>query len=151
MTAAYRAAALITANVAAHTVDGCTAQHMVVAAHERTIRMLCDELNVLHGHGQTPQRGTQHAWLLLAEAEVLVEYEVEPEEGDGWHEPHHPEQINILGVFINGHWLDASECIPEPVLDRWRDQLGEVQADLRHQAEDDRAEARARDRSEYAA
>jgi hypothetical protein len=30
--------------------------------------------------------------------EVVVEYEYEPECGDGWHEPRFPEQINIYMV-----------------------------------------------------
>jgi hypothetical protein len=30
--------------------------------------------------------------------EVVVEYEYEPETGDGWHEPRFPEQINIYMV-----------------------------------------------------
>ncbi len=150
MDAAYRAATMITANVAAHTVQGYTAQHMVAAAHEKTIRMLCDELNVLQGYGQTPARGTLHEMLLLDETEVLVEYEVQPEEGDGWNEPHYPEEINVLRAFINGHWIEA-DVFSQTVIDRRLDAIRERRDEQAQVAADDAAEARARDRMEYAA
>jgi hypothetical protein len=58
----HDAQTLITANIKAHTVDGYTAAHEVAAAHERTIRHLCSELDALRGTGY------EHAHQLIADA-----------------------------------------------------------------------------------
>lgn len=121
-------------NVRAHTVDGFTAWHMVADAHEKTIRLLAAELAVLQGHGQTPQRGSQHARLTLGDAEVLVEYEYIEAEApiyDADHPgvgPGHDAEVNILNVFINGCWCDADDVVPDHVLHRWREELAEADA-----------------------
>ena len=117
------ASQLIERNVRAHTVHSSTSWHMVAGAHETTIRVLVDELNVLRGVGQSAPAGCYHATLPLGAASVLVEFEHEPEEGDGWNEPHHNETVAVLRVFLNGVWCDAQDCIPEAVIERWEASL----------------------------
>lgn len=128
------ASRLIEANIRAHTVDGYTSQHMVAAAHERTIRALAAELAVLKGEGMTPKAGSEHAVMTLGDAEVLVEYEYIAAE-EPIYDADHPgvgpgrdAECNVLHVLINGVWCDAQDVVPAGVLSAWEQRLLDPQA-----------------------
>lgn len=116
MDAAYRAATMITANIAAHTVQGYTAQHMVAAAHERSIRNLCAEVAEIRGDDQEPPVGHIHEWMPLGKSSVLTEWLVEPPEDEG-----DSEWLSLQRVYINGRWSEADEALSLLAMDRWFD------------------------------
>lgn len=99
---------LILRNIKAHTVDGYTAAHAVQDAHERTIRELAAEVNRLKGLSQKETTGCFLHTVPLEEADVLVEFDVEPAEGDGWDEPRYERSITATSAFVNGVWVSAS-------------------------------------------
>lgn len=99
---------LIARNIKAHTVDGYTAAHAVQDAHERTIRELAAEVNRLKGLSQKETTGCFLHTVPLEEADVLVEFEVEPAEGDNWDEPRYERSITATSAFVNGVWVSAS-------------------------------------------
>ena len=99
---------LIARNIKAHTVDGYTAAHAVQDAHERTIRELAAEVNRLKGLSQKETTGCFLHTVPLEEADVLVEFEVEPAEGDNWDEPRYERGITATSAFVNGVWVSAS-------------------------------------------
>ncbi len=122
---------LIESNIRAHTVDGYTAQHMVAAAHETTIRALVTRINEFEGVSSTPQPGCEFAVMSLGEADVLVEYEYTAECApiyDADHPgvgPGHDASVSIIGALINGVWCDAQDVIPAGTLQRWEEKLVE--------------------------
>ena len=126
---------LIERNTRAHTQDGYTAAHMVVSAHEQTIRELVAELNTLRGLGHTPQSGCAHREMSLGDATVLVEFEITPASGDGWNEPRHERSVAALQVLVNGTWIDVHNVIDSDVSQGWEVDFLE--------AEDDELEAAA--------
>lgn len=99
---------LIARNIKAHTVDGYTAAHAVQDAHERTIRELAAEVNRLKGLSQKETTGCFLHTVPLEDADVLVEFEVEPAEGDNWDEPRYERSITACSAFVNGVWVSAS-------------------------------------------
>jgi hypothetical protein len=99
---------LIARNIKAHTVDGYTAAHAVQYAHENTIRDLVAEVGRLKGLGQEAANGCVLFTVPLEDAEILVEFEIEPAEGDGWEEPRYERSITATSAFVNGVWVSAS-------------------------------------------
>lgn len=134
------ASALIAANIAAHSVDGATAWHMVADAHERTIRALAARLAEFEGAGVTDTKHCGHARMTLGDATVLVEFEFEPEDGDGWNLPHTPASFTVNGVLINGAWCDPQDVVPASVIERWEVQLMEDRAEAAQADEAERYE-----------
>lgn len=99
---------LIARNIKAHTVDGYTAAHAVQDAHERTIREIAAKFNTLCGSGQSAANGCVLFTVPLEDAEILVEFEIEPAEGDGWDEPRYERSVTATSAFVNGAWVSAS-------------------------------------------
>lgn len=116
MDAAHRAATMITANVAAHTVQGYTAQHMVAAAHERSIRDLCAEVAEIRGDDQKPTANHIHEWMPLGASSVLTEWKIDPPDDE-----HDPESLTLMRVYINGRWSHADDVLSMLAMDRWWD------------------------------
>ncbi len=103
------------------------------------------DLALIQGHGLTPQEGCFTAKAFLGDADVIVEFEHQPSEGDGWNEPHYDESITPLCALINGVWVDADQFSQE-VQDRWQQAGIDHLQFLRECDEADRAEAMHADR-----
>lgn len=65
-----------------------------------------------------PQPGAEiFDWLIGANCTVPVEYEVEPGERGSMNpdSPHFgpstPDQVRVLGLFVNGQWIDAEDLL----------------------------------------
>ena len=99
---------LIARNIAAHTVDGLMQSCAVQYEHERTIRQLAEEVNRLKGFGLQAANGCVIFNVPLEDSEVLVEFEVEPAEGDGWNKPRYERSIAATQALIGGVWVSAS-------------------------------------------
>jgi hypothetical protein len=127
------AAALIAANIAAHTVDGATSQHMVAAAHERTIRALCQVIAQYRGTLAQAQAGCRIFSFPFGPAEVLVEAEYEAEDGDGWNSPHYSECWRVTDVLINGNWCSA-ELFSDDVIGGFQKQIEATISEERNEA-----------------
>lgn len=79
--------------------------------------MLADRINLSRAIGQTPQPGSDRAWVSFGDAEVLVEYSV-PTDDDTTPWP--------LCIYINGSWVDVcSGIFTESALEGWSDQITE--------------------------
>ena len=134
---------LIESDTRAHTVDGYTAWHMVAEAHQKTIRRLVDELNVLNGLGQRPQAGCAFTTKYLGDAEVKVEYEFSPGDPGRYSGPPEncypaePAEVTVLQVFINGTWADPSDFVADAVLERWAE---EIEGECTTAADEDRSD-----------
>ena len=128
------ASAIIAANIAAHTVYGQTAQHMVATAHEHTIRALVDKLNQYEGHGAQAQAGCRIFSFTLGASSVLVEAEYEAADGDGWNSPHYPECWSVTDVLVNGHWVGA-DLFADDVIDGFQKQIEATIAEERGEAQ----------------
>ena len=65
--------------------------------------------------------------------EVVVEYEYEPETGDGWHGPRFPEQINIYMVKDKSgnevDWLEFEDFLEQEISADIKRQFAEWAAD----------------------
>ena len=76
------------------------------------------------GYGHTPQDGAHVEMLILGDTEVPVEFEYSAGSPGRTYGPpedcyeSEPEEVNLLGVFINGQWIDV-DVIAEDVRDRW--------------------------------
>lgn len=101
---------------------------------------LARELALLQGFGHTPQSGCTLRHLTLDDAEVVVEFEHEPEDGDGWNEPHHAATTTAIQVLVNGCWIPTDLFAPE-VIERWEQAAIDALADDVQNDADDRAEA----------
>lgn len=126
---------LIEANIKAHTVDGYTAAHMVCAAHEKTIRALVADLNLMNGVGLKADRGCSIVEKTYGDITVNVEIEYEGgqreivnAEPDYCQEGFEP-TVTVLRVFLNGRWNDAQDVVPEKTLERWECELRESLAE----------------------
>jgi len=139
------AAALIAANIVAHSVDGQVAQHMVALAHERTIRGLAARLAEYEGTGAVAANGCRIFTVTLGTGELLVEAAYEPEEGDGWNSPHYPAVWSLMRMLVNGKW-QAAGLLSEDTISDIELQIEEILENERNAAAESRAEARALDR-----
>jgi hypothetical protein len=124
-----RAGWLIEANIRQHSVDGYTAWHMVADAHERTIREMADELNIMRGVNLIPSRGCSIVNLLLGPLEVPVEYEYErgqreitQADPDKCQEGI-PPSVTILRVYLQGQWCDAEDVVCNKQIEMWTEQI----------------------------
>jgi len=99
---------------------------------------LATEVANLSGVGLRPQEGCAFHWSNLGDARVLIEYEVEPSEGDGRDSEHLPQRINLLGAFLNGEWVEPDDIELEGATARW---ISEIAAQLAKEAEADKADA----------
>ena len=102
---------------------------------------LAADLALIKGHGLTAQEGCFTVEAFLGDADVLVEFDHQPSEGDGWNEPHYDESVTPICALVNGVWVDADQ-FSETVLDRWHQAGIERLEFLRECDEADRAEAR---------
>lgn len=101
-----------------HSQDGYTSYPELCRAYEAKIHLLCADLAVYRGTALTPQVGCELFETTWGDAPVLIELEIEPEEGDGWHEPHHQEQVEVIGVLVNGRMCSA-DLADDETRDRW--------------------------------
>lgn len=108
---------------------------------------LADELAKLQGIGHQPQEGCFHVECHLGDADVLVEFEHEPSDGDGWNEPRIEESIEPLCALVNGIWVEADQ-FDSDVVERWTQSGWEHLKALRESDEEDRAAAQYADRME---
>jgi hypothetical protein len=95
--------------IAAQAVD------MLPADQDRLRRAVSDmaaQLAELQGWDASPQAGCLIERMSLAETDVLVEFEVEPEA-----EP------AAISVFINGTWCDVGDAAPEGMPGAWAVEL----------------------------
>ena len=64
---------------------------------------------------------------------MVVEYEYEPETGDGWHEPRFPEQINIYMVKDKSgnevDWLEFEAFLEQEIMEHVHREAAEREAD----------------------
>lgn len=103
-----------------------------VGALEQALRNAYAEFK---GEGMKPQPGSTFHKSHFGDAEVLVEYDYEPEEAPVYNldspmcGPGCAAQAIIICVLINGVWVDGAE-FPEPVRDRWEQEIidGEIEA-----------------------
>jgi hypothetical protein len=104
---------------------------------EQEVARLKRELATLRGENALPEAGCSIAKLVLDdEADVLVEYQYVPgrpavmylRNGDPGY-PADPEEVDILSVFISGHWIDA-RVIDAKVRERWEQEI----IDAEHQS-----------------
>ena len=83
----------------------------------RRVADLSHELRTLKGDNATPYRGCHMTTVCCDEAAVLVEYDYTPAEGAVMDlesprcGPGHPEVIEPLRAFINGHWCDLTDVL----------------------------------------
>lgn len=107
---------------------------------------LANEVALLAGYGHTAQAGAETIRLNLGDADCLVEYEYSPgrpgchtqRNGDpGW--PDEPEELSIIGAFVNGHWIDTDDIAPSAI-ERWE---GQIRRHIADRNEADRAELEA--------
>jgi hypothetical protein len=110
--------------------------------YEHAIRALCDELDTLGGRNATPQAGCIHAWCSLDSADVLVEFEHEPADGDGWNSPRYAESCTPINVLVNGNWISADE-FDDDTRTAWAEKALEHLQAMRDDAAEARAEAMA--------
>jgi hypothetical protein len=89
------------------------------------------ELARLQGYGVEPQEGARMIRSTLHDSRVLVEYEHQPAEPDADDSPGCDEEVNLLGVYVNGRFADP-EFFEESVRERW---LAEAAEDVRKDRE----------------
>ena len=113
----------------------------------RAAQELADELAKLQGIGHQPQNGCFHVECHIGDADVLVEFEHEPSDGDGWNEPHVDESLEPLCALVNGVWVEADQ-FDSDVVERWTKAGWEHLQKLAEQDEEDRAAAQEAERRE---
>lgn len=97
---------------------------------QSTVQTLCDELDVFHGIGVKDTTK-----MTLGEAEVLVQYDYEPEESAVYDlnspmcGPGCAANAVITAVLINGLWIDPGGVVPEEILDKWVERILEGEVD----------------------
>ena len=125
---------------------------MSAAAHYSVmaVEAMAAKIDQYTGRLAKPQRGCQFAKLTLGEADVLVEYEVDGEEGDGWNEPYYPATLAIIQVLINGVWVDAEDTFAGHVITKWEAEIGKQFAEQAAADADAQAEAIKEDRAYWA-
>lgn len=107
----------------------------------RELQSLAARLSEFEGHDVMPQAGCQVERMTLGSADVLVEFECEPESGDGWNEPHYDASVIPLQVFINGAWCDIGDVVPEATATAWSVEVQQRWADEADAAKAEAAEA----------
>jgi hypothetical protein len=110
------------------------------AALEGALRNLAHELAELRGELHDNRNARYRLNLGDAECDVEYEYlagedEITSGPSDNWH-PGEPESVNILGVFVNGMWIEPDVIAPA-VIEQWQQEIIER---LHDEAEGDRAE-----------
>lgn len=120
-----RAQWVIDANTKRHTNPdtGDVKWHLVALEHEATIGELAALYNDAAGHSAAPSSGCRIAYLPFGPLRVAVEYEAEPEEGDGWNEPHYPASVAVLAVYLNGQWCRADDVATAEQIEAWQEQI----------------------------
>jgi hypothetical protein len=107
----------------------------------RQLRFARADLALLRGQGLQPARGCRIARLILGDADALVEYEYfvgSPANYDADSPlvgPECPEEITVLRVYLNGHWCDVQDCIRDEVIERWADDIREIERELAEEFE----------------
>ena len=68
------------------------------------------------------------------ESQVRIEFEYEPAEGDGWNEPHFPEQVTILSATtafgLDIDWELVEDDLIDICLEHVRDERAQYAMDL---------------------
>lgn len=124
---------------------GRVAAWLATLSHDALLleaRQMARDAALLAGVGHTLQEGCALLITSLGDSTVAVEYEYSPGspsqtsgppercyEGD-------PEECSILGVFVNGVWIDA-EVITEEVRDRWTQEVIDHEAAQSEAARED--------------
>lgn len=109
---------IIASLTARHSQDGYVSHSELCRAYETVISRLCADLEVYRGTALTPQAGCALHQTSWGDATVWVELEIQPEEGDGWNEPHHDESVRVIGILVNGRMCDA-DLADEDTQERW--------------------------------
>jgi hypothetical protein len=105
-----------------HSHDGYTSYPELCRAYEAQISRMGAELAQYTGAALTPQAGCALLRTTWDQAPVVVELEIQPEEGDGWYLPHYPERVEVVGVLVNGRMCRASIADDE-TRERWVDEF----------------------------
>jgi hypothetical protein len=98
------------------------------------------------GYGHTPQASAHVEMLILGDTEVPVEFKYSAgSPGRTYGPPENcyesePEEVNLMGVFINGQWIDV-DVIAEDVRDRWVQAICDKAQENREAAAEERAAA----------
>jgi hypothetical protein len=127
---------VIDGNTRAHSQDGYTSWHMVASAHETSIRALTAQINELQGIGAKPQLGCHFREVSLGDLTVNIEFEFEGGEPQTHDHPGCEASVTILQVFLNGCWVDPADFVSPAVIERWEQEILEVQADDSDGSED---------------
>jgi hypothetical protein len=77
------------------------------------------ELRRLHGYDATAQTGAIIIDAFLGDADVKIEFEVEPGQDGGRDDPSWDESVELLGVLVNGCWCDV-DLFDSDVRDQWQ-------------------------------
>ena len=145
-----RADVLLADALTKHTVDGYTSWPAYAATLVVVVRDLANQINTLSGDNATASKGCQITRVVVGDAYVPVEYELDPGDpgcyrtrnGDGW--PEIPPSVTIIRVFLNGRWCDAEDVFDADTLDRWSteilEQIGDEQAAAEEAHWDERRE-----------
>lgn len=103
--------------------DNAEQRELIAALQERNavlarrVADLSQDLRTLKGDNATPYRGCHMTTVCCDEAAVLVEYDYTPAEEAVMDlesprcGPGHPEVIEPLRAFINGHWCDLTDVL----------------------------------------
>lgn len=81
------------------------------------------------GKGQRPQSGCRFSTVFLEDAEVLAEYEYQPEEAPNYDVespgvgPGHPASLTVLNILVNGKWIDPHGYVADEAIERWEQRL----------------------------
>ena len=108
------------------------------------------ELRRLHGYDATAQTGAIIIDAFLGDAEVKLEFDVEPAQDGGRDDPSWDESVELLGVLINGCWVGV-EHFDSDLRDQWQQRAIDWLAEQHDSDQADRAEAMHRDRMECVA
>jgi hypothetical protein len=127
------------------TQDGFTSFPALCVLLENQIRQLCQERDTLEGTNAKASNGCGLHKSHFGDAEVLVEYEYEPADGDGWNEPHYDAQVIPHAVFLNGVWCDAEDVASEKTRERWAEEIFQGFEDEKAYQAESAAEARRED------
>ncbi len=103
--------------------DNAEQRELIAALQERNavlarrVADLSQDLRTLKGDNATPYRGCHMTTVCCDEAAVLIEYDYTPAEeavmdpDSPRFGPGHPEFIEPLRAFINGHWCDLTDVL----------------------------------------
>ena len=116
--------------------EGAGNAYLQVRSLEAAVAQLALIVNRSRAIDAQPQAGAHWIYTHLGDAEVIVEYEYDagsPGRLSGPPEDCYeadPEEVSILGVFINGSWTDTDDLSPK-LLERWEQEIIDHMESLR--------------------